>query len=64
MSWRMYLRWLYDNLSGPRVNELLQLAIVFLNFSLEKEAYEEDKNGSNFIKNTRINTIMKGGIEE
>jgi len=43
MSWRMCLRWLYNNLSRPGVDELLQLVIAFLNSSLEKGAYGEDK---------------------
>ena len=33
---RMVLRWFHDNLSGPDIEELLQLSIVCLNSSLEK----------------------------
>ena len=40
-SLRMILRWLYDNLSGPSVEKLLQLAMALLNSSLENRAYEE-----------------------
>ena len=43
ISWKMCLKWLYNNLSRPRVDELLQLAMVFLNFSLEKRAHGEGK---------------------
>ena len=39
---RMILRWLHDNLSGPRVEELLQLTIALLNSSLENGAQEDD----------------------
>ena len=35
-SLRIILRWLYDNLSGPRAEELLQLIIASLNSSFEK----------------------------
>ena len=38
----MILRWLHDNLSGPRVEELLQLTIALLNSSLENGAQEDD----------------------
>jgi len=41
LSLRMILRWLHDNLSGPSVEKLLQLAMAFLNSSLENGAYEE-----------------------
>ena len=57
ISWRMCLRWLYDNLSGPRVNELLQLAIAFLNSFLEKEAHGEDKNEA-ILSRTLISTLQ------
>jgi len=33
---RMSLRWLHNNLSGPKKKELLQLEIAILNSSLEK----------------------------
>ena len=39
---RMILRWLHDNLSGPRVEKLLQLAIALLNSSLENGIQEDD----------------------
>ena len=35
-SLRIILRWLHDNLSSPRVEELLQLIMACLNSSLEK----------------------------
>ena len=40
-SLRMVLRWPYDNLSGPSVEELLQLAMALLNSSLENRVHEE-----------------------
>jgi len=42
LSLSMTLRWLHDNLSGPGVEELLQLAIVLLNSSLENRVHEEE----------------------
>ena len=41
LSLRMILRWLHNNLSGPGVKKLLQLAMVLLKSSLENRAYEE-----------------------
>jgi len=35
------LRWLHNNLSGPSVEELLHLAIAFLNSFLENGVYVE-----------------------
>ena len=42
LSWRTILRWLHDNLSGPGVEELLQLVMAILNSSLENRAHEKD----------------------
>ena len=42
LSLSMTLRWLHDNLSGPGVEELLQLAIALLNSSLENRVHEEE----------------------
>jgi len=41
VSLTMALRWLYDNLSGSGVEELLQLVITLLNSSLENGVYVE-----------------------
>ena len=41
LSLRMILRWLHNNLSGPSLEELLQLAMALLNSSLENRAYEK-----------------------
>jgi len=41
-SLRIILRWLYNSLSGPGVEELLQLVIALLNSTLENKAYKED----------------------
>ena len=40
-SLTMALRWLHDNLSGHGVEELLQLVIALLNFSLENGVHAE-----------------------
>jgi len=38
---RMDLRWFYNNLSGPGIDELLQLLIAFLNSSLENSTKKD-----------------------
>jgi len=35
------LRWPHNNLSGPGVEELLQLAMALMNSSLENRVHEE-----------------------
>ena len=55
----MDLRWLHDNLSGPGVDELLQLLIIFLNSSLENST---QKNGDLSMKSSiewRVESIPK-----
>jgi len=42
LSLRIVLRWLHNNLSGPDVEELLQLTIALLNSSLENRVHEKD----------------------
>ena len=42
LSLKMTLRYLHDNLSGPGIEKLLQLAMALLNSSLEKGAHEEE----------------------
>ena len=41
LSLRIILRWLYDNLSGPGVEVLLQLAIAILNSFFENKGQRE-----------------------
>ena len=41
LSLTMALRWLHNNLSGSSIEELLQLAIVLLNSSLENGVHVE-----------------------
>jgi len=38
---RMDLRWFHNNLSGPGIDELLQLLIAFLNSSLENSTQKD-----------------------